>query len=387
MKELARLATESFGIYLKCLLRALKPNADRSANTHPQRLVFCLILFPAFIALQTVHWICLFLDEVAFPHYRKTNLKNPLWITGIPRSGTTFLHRLMAEDRQNFTTLTTWECLLAPSIIEKKVVLSLARIDSLVGHPVKHVIDQIARKYAGQVADIHEISPGAPEEDYLALLPAAGCFFLHLAFPSSHELRNLACLDDLPADRRERLLNFYHLILQKHLFVFGDQGQCLLSKNAAFGSWAPYLAKRYPDAEFIVQIRDPLKALPSQISSIRDALALFGLPYTPGSLLEDFQELFSGDFHSLLDLLGKDNPTRAILIDQNDLKAEPAGIVRTVFNRLNRPITEPVEKYLQSLESTHRSHHHHDFPPDLKIDDCLISKYQQLLAHPQRITR
>jgi hypothetical protein len=42
-----------------------------------------------------------YLDEILYPSYNQERV-NPIFIVGEPRSGTTFLHRTMAEDEENF---------------------------------------------------------------------------------------------------------------------------------------------------------------------------------------------------------------------------------------------------------------------------------------------
>lgn len=51
--------------------------------------------------LWTFLW---YLDELLYPEYRKVQVK-PVFIIGQPRSGTTFLHRTLADDRNNFVAV------------------------------------------------------------------------------------------------------------------------------------------------------------------------------------------------------------------------------------------------------------------------------------------
>jgi hypothetical protein len=48
------------------------------------------------------HAICMELDKVFFPRYRKTQIKNPVFIVGNARSGTTLFQRLLSADEDNF---------------------------------------------------------------------------------------------------------------------------------------------------------------------------------------------------------------------------------------------------------------------------------------------
>lgn len=385
MTELASLARDALRIYLSCLWNSLLPSGSVPPLRNPRRLVFCCLFLPAFLTLQFVHWLFLFLDEFLFPDYRKTTVKNPVWITGIPRSGTTFLHRLLAGDKQSFTTLTTWECLLAPSITQKRLFLFLNQFDRGCGSPVRGIVEKFISRMAGPLREIHEISPSAPEEDYLALLPAAGCFFSYLAFPFCSDLRNLARLEHLSETRRNRLINFYHLLLQKHLFVSGQKNRRLLSKNAAFASWVPFLARRYPDARFILAVRDPQSAIPSQVSSIRDAQIFFGIPSEPAAHFKDFADLFTEDLSTMKNFMDQHPDAGVVVIDMHDLKSHPARTLHQALNQLQIPVSGKLALLLEDLKPGHRSGHRHSWPEDIQIDDCLQKKYRQVLELPQRI--
>ena len=77
-----------------------------------------------------------FLDGILFPGFRKTEVKAPLFIVGYPRSGTTFLHRLLGKDEEHVSHMKTWELFLAPSIIQKKILKFLGDMDERLGSPM-----------------------------------------------------------------------------------------------------------------------------------------------------------------------------------------------------------------------------------------------------------
>ncbi|MFT4901153.1 MAG: hypothetical protein ACI81V_000420 [Lentimonas sp.] len=65
-----------------------------------------LLAYPLFLGLQLIHWLGFLIDELCYPHYRRIEVKAPLFIAGIPRSGTSFVHRTLASD-PSFTSMTT----------------------------------------------------------------------------------------------------------------------------------------------------------------------------------------------------------------------------------------------------------------------------------------
>ena len=76
--------------------------------------------FPLFYLVWPIgsllHWFVFLLDDIFFPAYKKQLIEKPLFILGNLRSGSTFLHRLLSRDTETFTSLTTWDIYLTPSV-------------------------------------------------------------------------------------------------------------------------------------------------------------------------------------------------------------------------------------------------------------------------------
>ena len=58
------------------------------------------LFWPLFVLLQAINGAGLMLDYLLFPDFRRVRVREPLFVVGVPRSGTTFLHRLLAGDRE-----------------------------------------------------------------------------------------------------------------------------------------------------------------------------------------------------------------------------------------------------------------------------------------------
>ena len=380
---------EGLGLYVAWWLRSLLSWRDPLAPMTPKRAAVLLLGMPVFLLVQCIHAICLLLDDVLFSNYRKVVIKRPLFITGIPRSGTTFLHRTLAIDNERYTTLTTWEALLAPSITQRRIIHGVGWLDRRLGGVGKHSLNALTRRLAGGLEDIHEVGLEAAEEDYLALLPAAGCFILLLAFPGALGLQQLGHLDrKMPEKRRQRLLRFYHGCLQRHLYADGGQRR-LLSKNAAFGSWLAGLHGLYPDATFIICTREPLAALSSQISSIDSARALFGT----GVEEEPFQQLFAEQFAETLAhmaaMLAEWPIARAVVLDMADLGSDPDVVIPAALRQLDIPVSDALTDYLAALPRRSRSQHQHNAHglalPIPELEQRLLPPYHRLMDLPHRM--
>ncbi len=375
-------------LYARLIRQAVGPRGRRMAPLGFRRLLALLLLFPLFMALQVLHWLGFLVDELLFRGYRQTPVRRPLFITGIPRSGTTFLHRTLARDEAQFTTFRTWEAIFAPSVAERRLYRGLARVDRLLGSPLRRLIDTLTRRLTGRLAHIHEVGLQAPEEDYLALLPVAGAFILALAFPASRDLWQLGRLDELPEKHRRVLLDFYTACLKKHLYVAGP-GRRLLSKNAAFGAWVPELAERFPDARFLVCVRDPVAGLRSQLSSLRGAMTLFGTQEAAPAIGREFEQTFEHIYRRLRVAREQLSPGRLAVIDHAHLKADGEGTLKNALDQLDIPFTDRLRTVISEAGQQARRHtsgHHHQPPaealPTPEAEERLRDLHAALLEKP-----
>jgi hypothetical protein len=289
------------------------------------------VFIPLLAVTQLAHWFGFLLDEIFFRGYRDVEVREPLFVVGVPRSGTTLLHRVLARDEERFTTFSTGELLFGASVTERRIWEVVASIDRRLFRGAGAGILGRALRAAGGLEGVHEIGPEAPEEDYLALVPAMSCFLLVLAFPFSERLWQLAFFDEqLPEDDRRWVLRFYRKCLQRHLYAKG-RGRRLLSKNAAFGSWARSLREEFPDCRMILCVRDPVEAIPSQLSSLESGIRLFdadrGRTFFRGRMVEVLEHAY---FH--LAAVADDLPqNEAVVIRMEEMRGGLADCVQRIY--------------------------------------------------------
>ncbi len=241
----------------------------------PRRILALALVLPPFVLLQLLHWLAFRLDDLLFPGYREVPVEEPLFVVGLPRSGTTFLHRVLALDEERFTTLRLWELLLAPAVVERKALRAVGAVDRALGRPGGRLLNWVESRLLRFMDDVHPTALRYPEEDYLFLLPAFAAFILVLAFPGHPRLWAVSRLDLQDDDTRRELVAFYRGCLQRHLYVEGT-GRRVLSKNPSFTPFLGTLAEAFPDARFIGCVRDPCEAVASQLSSLEQGAAFFG---------------------------------------------------------------------------------------------------------------
>lgn len=342
-----RLFLTSVGRLLLLALSTLRPGPSAPPLAFLRRILVMAAFLPLFALVQLVHWVGLLLDEILFRGYRRVEIQEPLFVLGVPRSGTTHLHRVLAQDPQ-YTTFSTWECLFAPSVTERRFWMGLGWLDARIGRPLGRLLDRLERRVFGGMAQVHSMGLRDPEEDYFALMPVLACFILILPFPSDPYLWRMGAFDGaMPADERARLMAFYRGCLQRHLYVHGPDKR-LLSKNAAFAPLAGSLRATFPDARFLVCLRDPAATLPSQLSSLESGVRLFGVL----AAVPDFRERLIrqlGFYYENLELALGDLPdNRCVWVTLSGLKADLSGTLTAAYGRLGLGIGEPFGACLAS---------------------------------------
>ena len=75
-------------------------------------------------------------DEIFFFNYRKLEVKQPIFIISNPRSGTTFMHRLMSMDENRYGYTYLYHTIL-PSITIFKIINFFDSIDRRIGRPLQ----------------------------------------------------------------------------------------------------------------------------------------------------------------------------------------------------------------------------------------------------------
>ncbi|AFL74142.1 sulfotransferase [Thiocystis violascens] len=356
-----------------------------------RRQLIMTAFIPLFVLVQGIHWLGFLLDEIFFSGYRRVTIREPLFILGVPRSGTTHLHRVLAEDDQ-FTTFSTWECLFALSVTERRFWLELGRLDRRIGRPLGRLLDGLESRVFNAIENVHSMRLRDPEEDYFALMPVLACFILILPFPHSDFLWRIGTFDrDLPDAERRRLMDFYRRCLQKHLYVHGPHKR-LLSKNAAFAPLAGNLAAHFPDARFLICLREPAQTLPSQLSSIESGIRFFDAR----SLVPDLSERLTrqlGFYYANLQRAFQDAPDdRCAWVTMPVLKADLTEAIARIYAQLGLMFTADFQAKLsrQGAKARHyRSNHRYSaerlgLSPET-IDQELGELYRTLAARSVQV--
>lgn len=335
-----------------------------------KRLPLFVLAWILFSTLILFHVLGHLIDEVLFFGYRKTPIKDPVFILGIPRSGTTFLQRLLGKDT-SFTTFTTWEALLAPSITEKYFFLLLGKLL----HPLGTLVLGIRQKLFRDMDAIHQIRLQEPEEDFLLLLPLRACLLLVFLCPESKHFWKLGNFDnDIPAYLRRIILSFYTLCLKKHVYFHKQRDSAnsckrLLSKNPSFTSWSGSIQEAFPDARLIACVRPPVEVVPSQLSSLRPVMSLLGNGKLSANTQKKMIELLHC-YYNKIDQHQQDN--QFFILHMQSLKNSPDSTLGALIRFLGLGTLEMFSEEISKAK--HYSSDHHYNLDEFSLTEQLIQE-------------
>jgi hypothetical protein len=157
------------------------------------------------------------IDELAAPGWRNVQMLGPVFIVGHQRSGTTLLHRLLAQDLPHARALRFHE-MIFPATSFQNAVDNIARWDARNGHKLRAWFDRQQDDRLGRMDHIHRIRLNEIEEDEFVLwgiFLSAMCANDAPTSVSRRELDSLRAFGEWPLQRQQHALGWYRACLLK----------------------------------------------------------------------------------------------------------------------------------------------------------------------------
>jgi hypothetical protein len=198
------------------------------------------------------------------PEYLQQPLVRPLYVIGMPRTGTTLLYNLLCQD-PNARPLMVWETLYpAPTEREER------RNDNRLRQWKASIMVKAMNKLAPNLKQVHAIEPDGPEEDGWLLNNT----FVSLMYLLDGVLpRYFQYFRDLPHERLLAVYDYYKRQLQ--LLQAGQTNRHWVLKSPVHQGTMSPLLETIPTAHVIHTHRDPQKVIPSLCSLVCMTRSIF----------------------------------------------------------------------------------------------------------------
>jgi hypothetical protein len=277
------------------------------------------------------------------PEILEEAIERPIFILGLPRTGTTLLHDLLALDPLSRAPL-HWEAeepcpppQLFHSVTDPRIQTAHAKLRAL-------------DAMAPEMKVIHPMAAGAPTEcmtllihefkslefECQAWVPTYGAWFTHC--------------DKASAYRTHRKL------LQLLQWRSPNETWVLKAPTHLFGLDA--LLAEYPDAQVIFTHRDPLKVVASQASLIAVASGLLSDEVDPHRSASWWSAKTATGLEKATKLRDRMGPEAFFDLQYHELVRDPVGAVRRAYAHFGREVTPVHERRMRAWMRDNPSDEH-----------------------------
>jgi hypothetical protein len=354
--KLSDLGTESISEPFEILCRALRDEAQLHAlGRFAARSMLVGILTTRAKAIQLV---------TAHPEIEATALAPPIIIMGMPRTGTTFLQRLLSRDA-TLRHLPYWEA-NAPMPSGSPLDRDAPTADRI--RTSERSVAFLDRAAPG-MRSIHEVDPMEADEEIWLL----GVDFASMLFESMWHVPAFAeWYDEADLTNGYRWLRRMLAILQ----WYRPADRWLLKSPQHLERLAE-LSATFPGAVLVQTHRDPVKVVTSTASMITYGRRMGTSAIAPSQI----GRYWAWRTHRMLErnLRQRDRTDTPQILDVrfDELMADPMAVVRTIYARAGRELTDvagaAMERYLAERPRGHFGVHDYQ-PADFGIDPDAVRR-------------
>ena len=229
-----------------------------------------LFLAVLFALLRTLVFVAMTLDHVFVPRLRRTRVQRPIVLVGNPRTGTTFLQRFLAAE--GFGAGMELFLMLYPSLILQRLL-----------RPFMPALEKLSPAKFHSTAAHHTSLTSVETDDVAVLFRYLDGFFLYGFFLSFDEEDMLPAVDPKSRDTSARDFAWLERLWRRSLILHGAQRN--VAKLFSLSPRLPQFLARFPDAQILYLVRDPLQVIPSAMSLVIGVLdRAFGFWTLPDSI-------------------------------------------------------------------------------------------------------
>jgi len=281
--------------------------------------------------LKVEQWIESHPDIISQP------IKQPLFIIGMPRTGTTILHALLNEDPENRSPL-AWECLLpypvpSPSNYNNNSQIRATRKEF---NQLFKLVPDFKKK--------HYLEADAPQE-------CIGIFALDFnSFQTSAQFYIPSYLEWFSKESDQLESMKWHKRFLQYLGSGGVTGARWLLKTPVHLMRLEELFSVYPDACVIMTHRDPKKVIPSATSLISSVRSLYSDHEDPAISGHEQNTLWSSYFESSIRSRNKINKEGQIIdIRFEEFVQGQIKVVEKIYDHFNWTLSDVAKSRMQNF--------------------------------------
>jgi hypothetical protein len=284
-------------------------------------------------------------DLVRHPEIRDEDVSDPIVILGMPRSGTTKVHRMLGSD-PNLLKNYMWQ-MLNPAPFPgwerggPDARIAAARSDE----PLIQATEENPALRAGHVYGAEEVTTDL----WLAALTFNDTFYSSLR-PPSPAYHHYLLERERPSNRDnfEYLAGLYRYLQWQQ---GGRQNRRWLMKNEALLGFVGDFLQVHPKATFVHLHRDPRVAIPSFVKLMTEMSRPLFNDITPSDMIFTIVERLSILSHRYLRLRDQlDLDDRILDVPYEKIRKDPMPVYRELYRRAGHELTAESEALMLAYE-------------------------------------
>mgnify|MGYP000126687919 CR=1 FL=1 len=274
------------------------------------------------------------------PAYADVGIERPIFVMGLPRTGTTALHRLLVSDptHQGLEMwLTQYPQPRPPRETWDDDPIFAAMQQAFSAH---HVEDP-------EFMGIHYMDATSVEE----------CWRLLRQTGKSNSYESLANLPRYTDWLKTQDWTDAYARHKQNLQLVGlnDPDKRWVLKNPSHMTALDALMSVYPDALVVYTHRDPVVCIASSCSLSAATTAGHSDTYVGGVIGHTQLDLWSRAYHAFHDARSRYDAAQFVDVAFSDLRSDPVGVVRGVYDAFGIGFSDEAEALVRSLDEESRS--------------------------------
>jgi hypothetical protein len=286
-------------------------------------------------------------DDVIAPDHRHVPIESPWLVVAPPRSGTTLLFDLLAQDPR-FSAMKMYESMFPAASIHRAFA-AIARLDPVTGGALSSLLAEMNQRFLAPVDPVHRSRLDEHEEDVPIFMPLLVDGSAQSALPFYDKIPEMRFLDDQPAALQDTVMEFYASSIQR--FLLQAPGRTYLAKNVHSGGRVRALRRAFPDMRMIHVVRHPYQVIPTAIQLAQTFWTRGnpGVPARPDA--PEWQAFGFGvmDLYRRLLRAEREEPAELFCtVRFDELVREPRRVVEHLYRRFDTPIDEAFSRRLDA---------------------------------------
>lgn len=317
--------------------------------------MFAILLVVLYFLNQGLHIFFRICDAIFYPGFRKQEIKNPVFIIANPRSGTTYLHKLISLDGDRFAfTKFAHTFFVTTSFI--KFANAVKWVDRKIGNPAKNLLASLDRVFYKGWDDIHAMGFNKAEEDELPFAQTITSPGIFILFPYFHKVKSNHLLDNEPPFVRNAVMDFYVSCVKRFVYAAG-RNKTYLAKNVMSSGRIKSIMERFPDAKVIYIARHPYDSVASGVSMFT-AMYNIHSPNMPDNDIakQEWARLGISFYRQYYEMKKVVPPSQFYSLKYEDLIRTPKQEILNIYKHYGWQVTEKFEKMLDEEQAFNREY-------------------------------